>query len=316
MKQAAVVAAIFTSLSATAIAATVYDNNDTVIEVGGRAEARFNILKQNKGINNDSNEFKDKSRARLTLKGKSAINQQLTAFGKYEAEISNNKDSTVTTRYLYAGLDSQFGAFSYGKQDSAQVMITDFTDILSTFGGDAVDLVDGNKDKRENNFLYLGEFNNLAITTNYITENNSATKDSNIVGIAAQYRFPFRLNLGAGYVNGNDGVDIDANQFNLAISYELDNIYAGATYANGKHGDADLNGYELAAAYTFNQFTARGVYNFQQSETNNITTDEVDYFALEGLYKFNKSLHTYIGYKFQQLGTKGDELQAGIRYDF
>ncbi len=59
------------------------------------------------------------------LKGKSAINQQLTAFGKYEAEISDNKDSTVTTRYLYAGLDSQFGAFSYGKQDSAQVMITD-----------------------------------------------------------------------------------------------------------------------------------------------------------------------------------------------
>ncbi|PSV17985.1 porin [Photobacterium kishitanii] len=316
MKQAAVVAAIFTSLSTTATAATVYDNNDIVIEVGGRAEARFNISKQNKGINNDSDEFKDKSRARLALKGKSAINQQLTAFGKYEAEISDSKDSTVTTRYLYAGLDSQFGAFSYGKQDSAQVMITDFTDILSTFGGDAVDLVDGNKDKRENNFLYVGEFNNLAIATNYIAENNSCTKDSNSTGFAAQYSFPFGLNLGAGYVNGNDGADIDTNQFNLAISYELDNIYAGATYANGKHGDADLNGYELAAAYTFNQFTARGVYNFQQSETNNATTDEVDYFALEGLYKFNKSLRTYIGYKFQQLDAKDDELQAGIRYDF
>ena len=317
MQKAAVVAAIFTCLSTgTATAATVYDNNDTVIELGGRAEARFNLSKENKGDNNDDNEFKDKSRARLALKGKSVINEQLTAFGKYEAEISDNKDSTITTRYLYAGLDTDFGAFSYGKQDSAQVMLTDFTDILSTFGGDAVDFVDVNKDKRENNFLYVSEFNNVAIATNYIAENNNDAKDSDSYGIAAQYSFPFGLNLGAGYINGNDGVDIDANQFNFAISYEFNNMYAGATYANGKHGDVDLSGYELAAAYTFNQFTARGVYNFQQSEINNATTDEVDYFALEGLYKFNKSLRTYIGYKFQQLDEKDDELQAGIRYDF
>ncbi|PST94990.1 porin [Photobacterium sp. NCIMB 13483] len=317
MKNAAVVAAIFTSLfTGTTTAATIYDNNDTNIELGGRAEPRFNLSKENKGDNNDDNEFKDKSRARLALKGESVINEQFAVFGKYEVEISDNNNSTVDTRYLYAGLDTAVGAISYGKQDSAQVMLTDYTDILSTFGGDAVDLVDGNKDKRENNFLYIGEFNNIAVATNYIAENNNNLKDSDSYGIAAQYQFPFGLNVGAGYVNGNDGANIDARQFNLAMSYQLNNIYAAATYANGKHGDADLSGYELAAAYTFDQFTARGVYNFQQSEQNNTTTDEVDYFALEGLYKFNKSLRTYIGYKFQQLDKKDDELQAGIRYDF
>lgn len=319
MKNAAVVATIFTCLfTGTTTAATIYDNNNTNIELGGRAEPRFNLSKENKGDNNESNEFKDKSRARLVLKGRSLINdnEQLFAFGKYEVEISDHKNSTINTRYLYAGLDTTVGAISYGKQDSAQVLLTDYTDILSTFGGDAVDLVDGNKDKRENNLLYVGEFNNIAVATNYIAENNNNQKDSDSYGIAAQYQFPFGLNIGAGYVNGNDGANIDARQFNLAMSYQFNDIYTAATYANGKHGDTTLSGYELAAAYIFDQFTARGVYNFQQSEQNNTTTDEVDYFALEGMYKFNKSLRTYIGYKFQQLDKKDDELQVGIRYDF
>ena len=69
MKNAAVVAAIFTSLfTGTTTAATIYNNNDTSLELGGRAEPRFNLSKENKGDNNDGNEFKDKSRARLALK--------------------------------------------------------------------------------------------------------------------------------------------------------------------------------------------------------------------------------------------------------
>ncbi|WP_318516744.1 porin [Photobacterium leiognathi] len=317
MKKAVLASAILASLVAgTANAATVYEDDSKSLSIGGRAEARFNISDANKGDDGTGNAFKDKSRARINLKGKAKITDDVTAFGKYEAEISDSSDTTVKSRYVYAGFDTQAGAFSYGKQDSAQVMLTDYTDILATFGGDGVDLVDGNKDKRENNFLYAGEFNNFTVAANYIAENNDAEKDSDSYGIAAQYAFPFGLSLGAGYVNGQDGTDVDANQYNLAASYEFNNFYAGATYASGEKGNTDLTGYELATAFKVDKFIAQAAYNFKQSEEAGVKTDDVDYFVLEGIYKFNKNLRTYAGYLFNQIDGEDDELQVGIRYDF
>ncbi|PSW57670.1 porin [Photobacterium leiognathi] len=317
MKKAVLASAILASLvTGTANAATVYEDDSKSLSIGGRAEARFNISDANKGDDGTGNAFKDKSRARINLKGKAKITDDVTAFGKYEAEISDSSDSTVKSRYVYAGFDTQAGAFSYGKQDSAQVMLTDYTDILATFGGDGVDLVDGNKDKRENNFLYAGEFNNFTVAANYIAENNDAEKDSDSYGIAAQYAFPFGLSLGAGYVNGQDGTDVDANQYNLAASYEFNNFYAGATYASGEKGNTDLTGYELATAFKMDKFIAQAAYNFKQSEEAGVKTDDVDYFVLEGIYKFNKNLRTYAGYLFNQIDGEDDELQVGIRYDF
>ncbi|WP_318441586.1 porin [Photobacterium leiognathi] len=317
MKKAVLASTILASLVAgTANAATVYEDDSKSLSIGGRAEARFNISDANKGDDGTGNAFKDKSRARINLKGKAKITDDVTAFGKYEAEISDSSDTTVKSRYVYAGFDTQAGAFSYGKQDSAQVMLTDYTDILATFGGDGVDLVDGNKDKRENNFLYAGEFNNFTVAANYIAENNDAEKDSDSYGIAAQYAFPFGLSLGAGYVNGQDGTDVDANQYNLAASYEFNNFYAGATYASGEKGNTDLTGYELATAFKMDKFIAQAAYNFKQSEEAGVKTDDVDYFVLEGIYKFNKNLRTYAGYLFNQIDGEDDELQVGIRYDF
>ncbi|WP_305417469.1 porin [Photobacterium leiognathi] len=317
MKKAVLASAILASLVAgTANAATVYEDDSKSLSIGGRAEARFNISDANKGDDGTGNAFKDKSRARINLKGKAKITDDVTAFGKYEAEISDDKETTITSRYVYAGFDTQAGAFSYGKQDSAQVMLTDYTDILATFGGDGVDLVDGNKDKRENNFLYAGEFNNFTVAANYIAENNKDEKDSDSYGIAAQYAFPFGLSLGAGYVNGQNGPDVDASQYNLAVSYEFSNFYAAATYASGENGDTDLTGYELATAFKMDKFIAQAAYNFKQLDNAGVKTDDEDYFALEGIYKFNKNLRTYAGYKFQQLDGADDELQVGIRYDF
>ncbi len=79
--------------------------------------------------------------------------------------------------------------------------------------------------KKENNFVYTGEFNNVTISANYIVENNNGGDDTDSYGIAAQYAFPFDLSLEiAGYVGGNEGTDIDASQYNLAASYEFNNF--------------------------------------------------------------------------------------------
>ncbi|WP_318497452.1 porin [Photobacterium leiognathi] len=311
MKKAVLASAILASLVAgTANAATVYEDDSKSLSIGGRAEARFNISDENKNDDGTGNAFKDKSRARINLKGKAKINDALTAFGKYESEIKSG--ATFKTRYLFAGFDTQAGAFSYGQQDSAQIMLKDYADILSTFGGDGFEFVDGSGSKKENNFVYTGEFNNVTISANYIVENNDGGDDTDSYGIAAQYAFPFGLSLGAGYVGGNEGTDIDASQYNLAASYEFNNFYTAATYSSAEIGDVDTTGYTIAAAYKINKFTAQAVYNFEEVDK----ADKVDYFAIEGVYKFNKNLRTYAGYLFNQIDGEDDELQVGIRYDF
>ncbi|MFN1580384.1 porin [Vibrio rotiferianus] len=310
MKKAALSTAVLTALvSAPSFAATVYDNEGTTLKVGGRAEARFNISDKHEKDGNSS--FKDKSRARVNLKGKSQISDDLYGFGKYEAEFDDSSD--ITNRYFFAGLGTSIGEFSYGKQDSAQVMLTDITDTMATFGAEAADIVAGNKDKRENNFLYSGEFDALTIKANFIA---SDAKDKDSFGLAGLYNFG-AFDIGAGYVSQSNG-DNDDDQFNLVGQYSMDAFTLGALFTIGTIADDDYTGYELSAIYKpMKNLSLVGVYNFQELDPKaGSKEDTVDEFAIEAVYKFNGHLRTYAGYKFQQIDSGDDELQAGIRYDF
>ncbi|MEF1338867.1 porin [Vibrio rotiferianus] len=310
MKKAALSTAVLTALvSAPSFAATVYDNEGTALKVGGRAEARFNISDKHEKDGNSS--FKDKSRARVNLKGKSQISDDLYGFGKYEAEFDDSSD--ITNRYFFAGLGTSIGEFSYGKQDSAQVMLTDITDTMATFGAEAADIVAGNKDKRENNFLYSGEFDALTIKANFIA---SDAKDKDSFGLAGLYNFG-AFDIGAGYVSQSNG-DNDDDQFNLVGQYSMDAFTLGALFTIGTIADDDYTGYELSAIYKpMKNLSLVGVYNFQEVDPKaGSKEDTVDEFAIEAVYKFNGHLRTYAGYKFQQIDSGDDELQAGIRYDF
>lgn len=310
MKKAALSTAVLTALvSAPSFAATVYDNEGTTLKVGGRAEARFNISDKHEKDGNSS--FKDKSRARVNLKGKSQISDDLYGFGKYEAEFDDSSD--ITNRYFFAGLGTSIGEFSYGKQDSAQVMLTDITDTMATFGAEAADIVAGNKDKRENNFLYSGEFDALTIKANFIA---SDAKDKDSFGLAGLYNFG-AFDIGAGYVSQSNG-DNDDDQFNLVGQYSMDAFTLGALFTIGTIADDDYTGYELSAIYKpMKNLSLVGVYNFQEVDPKaGSKEDTIDEFAIEAVYKFNGHLRTYAGYKFQQIDSGDDELQAGIRYDF
>ncbi|NAW70080.1 porin [Vibrio sp. V27_P1S3P104] len=310
MKQAVVATAIFAALaSGSAMAATVYKAEGTELKVGGRAEARFNISDNNES--DSSTKFKDKSRARFNLVGKTTIADDLYGFGKYEAELDGSDN--LTNRYFFAGLGTSLGAFSYGKQDSAQVMLTNFTDIMATFGADAADIVDGNKDKRTNNFLYSAKFDALSVQANYLAGEKKQANgdDDSSFGIALKYDFNM-FTLGLGYV----GQDNDDKQFNLAASITpTDSLSLAALFVKGEKSSEDIIGYELAAKFKANkQLDLVGVYNFQENDDTN--TDLAKNFAIEAVYKFNGNIRTYAGYKFEQLNNKDDQLQAGIRYDF
>ncbi|KXF79921.1 porin [Enterovibrio coralii] len=307
MKIAVLTSAMLVALtSIPANAATVYDSEGTVLKVGGRAEARFNVSDDNESDSNSS--FEDKSRARVHLKGKTELSDDLYGFGKYEAEFSG--DDSLKNRYIFAGVGTAAGEFSYGKQDSAQVQLTDVTDVMATFGGDAADLVSGNKDKRDNNFLYAGEFDALSIQANYIAADE---KDADSYGISAMYGLG-PVSVGAGYVSQDAGTESD-DQFNFVAQYAQSGITLGALYTTGSKSNKDYTGFEAAAQYkATKQLKLVAVYNF--GEFDDTDTEEANNFAAEAVYKFNGHFRTYLGYKFEGIKGKEDQLQAGVRYDF
>ncbi|WP_413283223.1 porin [Vibrio sp. MA40-2] len=299
-------ATIFTTvISASSLAATVYKDDMTQLDIGGRAEARFNLSDNNKTATENS--FDDRSRARINVIGNTKISDSLSGFGKYEAEFDTG--SELTNRYIFAGLGTDIGRFSYGKQDSAQVMLTDFTDTMATFGADAADLTYGNQDKREANFLYSGQFNDLSIKANYLAAQSADDSDQSF-GVAALYPFD-AFTMGAGVVSSDDDY-----QFNLAGNYNLDDFVFAAFFAFGEVEDDNATALELSAMYNMGKASFVMVYNKSDYDASSKRSSEANNIAIEGVYKFNTHLRTYAGYKFEQIDTLNNQLQAGIRYDF
>jgi predicted porin len=307
MKKTLLATAILSGLvSATASAVTVYDNDGTTLTVGGRAEVR--------GVFGDDVEgtMEDKSRARINFGGETQISESLTGFGfmEYEIQPSTENGSDLDNRYLFAGIGTQIGDFSYGKQDTANVQISDMTDIASEHSG-IQQYIDSSSDKQSNTFLYSETFiDALTVQVNYQAVED---KDMDAYAISAAYAFDFGLDLGASYSDQDE-----ANQATFGAGYTLNNLYVAATYAVGAVDEAtDFTSLEVAAQYKVTkELRLIGIIGMAEEEVGSTSTDTEDFYALEAQYRFNDSIRTYASYQFNQLDGEEDELMVGLRYNF
>nr|WP_269808537.1 hypothetical protein [Enterovibrio nigricans] len=163
---------ISSTISFGAQAVNIYKTADASLDIGGRVEPRFNISDANELNSSSSSSFDDISRARLYIDGKTKVTDNIHVFGYYNGEMYSGS-SDIKNRYMYAGIGTAYGAFSYGIQDSAQVIVTNVTDIMETFGGNSADILNGNADEQENNFVYLAQLPmDLTLTLNYIKDDD------------------------------------------------------------------------------------------------------------------------------------------------
>ncbi|MCG7488800.1 porin [Vibrio sp. Of14-4] len=344
----AVSAAAFTT---GANAAEIYNQDGNSIELGGRAEARL-ALKDGKA--------EDNSRVRLNFLGKAQITDSLYGVGFYEGEFTtndnggatdgNNSSSDLTNRYLYAGIGGTFGEVTYGKNEGALGVITDFTDIMAYHGNSAAYKI-AIADRSDNMVSYKGQFNNLGLKGSYRfadaeADGNNGYKDNDADGYSLSATYAIGetgIKLGAGYADGNEA-EIDSEtgeatdnytertQYMLAASYTINDLYFAGTFVDGEDqivGESDttdLTGYEFAAAYTLGQTVFTTSYNYLESDKAGTKKDEADNVAIDATYYFKPNFRGYISYNFNLLDedaaqniTKADaedEVALGLRYDF
>ncbi|CAB1255769.1 TPA: porin OmpU [Vibrio cholerae] len=299
---------------------TVYSAKGTSLEVGGRAEARLS-LKDGKA--------QDNSRVRLNFLGKAEINDSLYGVGFYEGEFTTNdqgkneSNSSLDNRYTYAGIGGTYGEVTYGKNDGALGVITDFTDIMSYHGNSAADKI-AVADRVDNMLAYKGQFGDLGVKASFRfadrTENTVTDKyeDNGKDGYSLSAIYAFGdtgFNVGAGYADQDE-----QNEYMLAASYRMENLYFAGLFTDGeKAKDVDYTGYELAAGYKLGQAAFTATYN--NAETAKETS--ADNFAIDATYYFKPNFRSYISYNFNLLDSdkvgkvaSEDELAIGLRYDF
>ncbi|PMM42416.1 porin [Vibrio splendidus] len=307
---------------------SVYSSNGTSLEIGGRAEARLS-LKDGKA--------EDNTRVRLNFLGKVEIQDGLYGVGFYEGEYTTADNTTgddIDHRYTYAGIGGNFGEVTYGKNDGALGVITDFTDIMSYHGNSAAYKIAA-ADRTDNMLSYKGEFQDLAVKASYRfadrTEQGGEFVENEADGYSLSGIYAIGdsgFKLGAGYADQDE-----QNEYMLAASYRTDALYFAGTFTDGELAkkDGDYTGYEFATAYTLDKAAFTLTYN--NSEFDSETA--ADNVAIDATYYFKPNFRTYISYNFNlisegdqfgdttNLVTRSalktdaeDELAIGLRYDF
>lgn len=329
MKQAAVAIAVFAALaSGSTMAATVYKADGTELKVGGRMEFRGDFNGSTNGQEIEGT-MENKSRMRLNVKGETELTDQLKGFAVWEAQqgvnssADNDEESDFDQRYMYVGMKGNFGAVSFGRQDSAGVQISNMSDI-ATFTGDQKAFINSGDEQVNNTIAYGYEFDAVSLKASYIAGED---KDTDGFGLSAIYNTPFGLDLGLGYsANDNGEGNGSADQVIAGLGYTIDQLYLAATYTTGDLDDdanQEFDGVELVAQYKLTkEFRMIAAYQKQTEETNGVDVDTADFFELTGRYDFNKNFRGYLSYMLNNLDEEdtgydiNDTVRLGLRYDF
>ncbi|EGQ9292421.1 porin [Vibrio vulnificus] len=334
MKKTLIALSVSAAAVATGVnAAELYNQDGTSLDMGGRAEARLSMK---------DGKVADNSRIRLNFLGKVDIQDGLYGVGFYEGEFTtadegeNKTNNNLDNRYTYAGLGGKFGEVTYGKNDGALGVITDFTDIMAYHGNSAADKI-AVADRVDNMIAYKGQFDALSVKASYRFADRSEGTGADAgkyvdngqdgYSLSAIYAIgQTGLTLGGGYADQDE-----QNEYMLAASYTMGDLYFAGIYTDGEKAkkDGDYTGYELAAKYTMGQTVFTTTYN--NAETNSQTS--ADNFAVDATYYFKPNFRGYVSYNFNlidsgdKLGQVNgnttaskidaeDELALGLRYDF
>ncbi|MEL0629230.1 porin [Psychromonas aquatilis] len=310
-------------ISAPLSAVNLYKTDTQEFNIGGRVEVRGNLT---------DGDYSDKSRVRLNVNGKNKLNEDLTVFGRYEFEITENEDdndANLNTRHLYVGAETKVGSFIYGHQNNAVTYLTDFTDLAETFSGYINENTETSADRSKNTLRYIYEDNGLMLQA---SGTKNANNEADGFGLMAAYKLTSELELAAGLTSsdqeyGNDTDTETSNSYLVAARYSKGDIYLSAMGMTGDISaagiaDSDFVAVDAFAAYYFGDNQENMIntsYSYYSADdidaldTNFIGVEYARYmgnFAVYGSYKFALNNDNSSGQG------RENELQVGARYGF
>jgi outer membrane pore protein E len=332
-------------VSASSHAAEIYNKNGNKVDLYGKVKAERYISED------DSNNL-DKTYVRLGFKGETQINDQMTGFGRWEAEFAGNTDesnsNSYKTRLAFAGLKVKtYGSVDYGRNLGILYDAASVTDMFPEFGGDSLTRTDNFMTKRTTgvatyrNTDFFGAVDGLNLGLQYQGKNESgrsaSRQNGDGFGTSLSYNFggsPVTL-IGA-YAKSDRtilqnsqalGKGANAEAWIAGVKYDANNIYLATMYSIaqnmtpiGSKGFANTSeNFEAVAQYQFD-FGLRPSLGYVQTKGKDLELgygdqDLVKYIDVGATYYFNKNFSAMVDYKINQIDKNAFTTYAGISTD-
>ncbi|WP_161525668.1 phosphoporin PhoE [Escherichia albertii] len=314
--------------SASVQAAEVYNKDGNKLDIYGKVKAMHYI-------SDNDNKDGDQSYIRFGFKGETQINDQLTGYGRWEAEFAGNKAESDTTqqktRLAFAGLKyKDLGSFDYGRNLGALYDVEAWTDMFPEFGGDSSAQTDNFMTKRASglatyrNTDFFGIVDGLNLTLQYQGKNeNRDVKKQNGDGFGTSLSYDFGgsdFAISGAYTNSDRtneqnlqsrGTGKRAEAWATGLKYDANDIYLATFYSETRNmtpisgGFANkIQNFEAVAQYQFD-FGLRPSLGYVLSKVKDIEgigdEDLVNYIDVSATYFFNKNMSAFVDYKINQL---------------
>ncbi len=288
-------------------AAEVYNKNGNKLDVYGKVKAMHYF-------SDDTGNDGDKTYVRFGFKGETQINDQLTGFGRWEAEFAGNNDESTSgqkTRLAFAGLKiKEFGSIDYGRNLGVLYDVAAVTDMFPEFGGDGMTRTDNFMTKRTSgvatyrNTDFFGMIDGLDMTLQYQGKNEngrSSVQKQNGDGWGTSLAYDFGgspVTLIGAYANSdrtnaqNTSVALGrgekAEAWATGAKYDANNLYVAAMYG---------------VSYNMTPVTAATSTGLGSGFAN-----KAENFEAVIQYQFDFGLRPSVGYVL----TKGKDMENGI----
>lgn len=339
----ALIASVFVLGASSANAATVYSNDTTSFEVGGRMQANINSVHASK--NDDKGDIAGK--VRLRLKGSSTVYEDIKAVGFVEWEVAaaTSQDGKYKTRYAYTGFESPtYGQLVFGQNDTAMYNVQGKTDLFTDWGnsgntywdlgnGDAVGGHEIKAGRQEGQVFYL--YNNYNFTIGAAYQTAGLTDVNGGYSLSLGYDIPLSFPV---------GIHVAYDSYDLVKNYDDRETIAGAL-TGGVDGEGfyiagmvnvtsydrseDRVGYEIVSSYTMDN-SLKFIVGYEHVEADSaiLVSDFVGEVSYNLATNFKTFLEVQVGCSDidvintlnQKIGTTGEasdsKFSVGLQYNF
>lgn len=330
MKKTLLAAAVVSALvaSTAASAATVYDKDGTVLNVNGRIEAQwYNAGSSNnmtgKVANNDSSIY---NWARMSMDGRSKLNDYATAFGKMEWDVADgDQRDGMSARDQFIGVDfGKFGKVQTGRYKSLLQTVVAVTDVLAGDGESGKTYVIGDT-RNAGKLTYTWNGYGVLLGAEYQSAKDGYSEHGEAFAVESGYSLiagyttpavlfgPISIKAGYSYLSGQDDATVDAdgvanpeivdNQSGWAASlawgtpsagWYFAGEYSAVTYEyNNGASDLDGTGFEVIGKYSFaNGLSLATGYQYEKWEQDG-ESNASSQIPLVAEYNFNPNFKVY-----------------------
>lgn len=310
----------FAMASASAMAANVYSDNGTSVDVYGYAKGAH-VFNQKAGKNGF-----DKSEAQIGVKAKQQLNKNFALIGQYEGEYDVYDTGTRHwhNRKAFGGIDAgEFGAVTAGRQQGLIYDVAGMTDMMPEVVSGWSSAPDtGLLGRTDSVVQYQNTLAGVTVTGQYKLATTQSVETGKKVDEGAAYGVSATASNildtgvfgGVAYANQKRSVGEDSNVYSVGIGYTDGAVYTAATSTVGKNaaGAKSFFDNEVVAQYTF----SNGITPSVGYVDSNAFGSRAEFAETGVSYAFNKNVSADVDLGWDVTGQDNNQVKTSIKYKF